>query len=113
VEQHPVTADVSGGDEEVARTIEAALAEIREADDGWLDLVGFWRLFGGGGQCRLSYEAVAGQWVGTVTDREGAEPHHAPAGCRFSTDRVKDLLRMARRYRRGAGQWAACYEEPA
>jgi hypothetical protein len=108
-----MTAESPGGGEDTTQTIAAILAEIMEQGDGWLDLVGFWRLFGGGGQCRVRYEAAAGEWVGTVTDREGSERRHAPAPCRFSTGRVEDLLRVARCRRHDLGRWAARYEEPA
>jgi len=89
------------------------LAEVMATADGRLDLVGFWRLFGGGGHCRLRFEAARGQWQGVVADGPGTEARHAPVSCTFSTERVADFLRVAACRRDGPGQWAARYQEPA
>jgi len=89
------------------------LAEVMATPDGRLDLVGFWRLFGVGGYCRLRFEATRGQWQGVVTDCPGTEARHAPVNCTFSTERVADFLRVADCRRDGPGQWAARYQEPA
>ena len=96
-----------------ATQITAILAEIMAAPHGELDVQGFWRLFGGGGQCVLYYDRGAAQWHGTLADHPGSESRHAPVACSFSTERVADFLRLADCRRDSLARWIARYCEPS
>jgi len=78
-----------------------------------LELVGFWRLYNGGGRCLLHWDHHAEAWRGTVEDVVPSSPsHHPPTPCRFTNDRVTDFVRLGECQPLSATEWMVRYREP-
>ncbi len=77
-----------------------------------LELMGFWRMFGGGGRCILRWDVARGLWYGVVEDAPDAPARHAPDRCLFSPGRLADFARMADCQLLAPYHWILRYREP-
>jgi hypothetical protein len=80
--------------------------------DAELELLGFWRMFGGGGRCILRWDGTDGAWHGTVENAPRSPSRHVAEPCRFSPYRLDDFLRMADCRQVGPHRWLLRYREP-
>ncbi len=77
-----------------------------------LELLGFWRMFGGGGWCMLRWDVARQVWYGMVEDAPEGPVRHVPDRCLFSPGRLADFARMADCQLLAPYHWILRYREP-
>ncbi len=88
------------------------LAPWMDDAEAALELAGFWRMFGGGGQCTVRWDGADRVWYGTVENVPGSSPNHRPDPCRLSPRRLDDFLLLADCRPISPHRWSLRYREP-